>query len=82
MWAGGMLAPQCEGVTADPVITRLGAEAADAWSAITPVTRRGTLVLALERDRRNWPALRAAPRRIITLATAPIWNQTCSPGPA
>lgn len=50
-WAGGMLAPQCEGVTADPVITRLGAEAADAWSVVTPVTRRGTLVLALDRDR-------------------------------
>ena len=33
------------------MITRLGAEAADAWSAITPVTRRGTLVLALDRDR-------------------------------
>ncbi|MGV3694981.1 MAG: FAD-dependent oxidoreductase, partial [Paracoccus marcusii] len=50
-WAGGMLAPRCEGGTADPVITRLGAEAADAWSVVTPVTRRGTLVLALERDR-------------------------------
>jgi glycine oxidase len=50
-WAGGMLAPHCEGVTADPLITRLGAEAADAWARITPVTRRGTLVIALDRDR-------------------------------
>ncbi|WP_410218517.1 FAD-dependent oxidoreductase [Paracoccus sp. (in: a-proteobacteria)] len=50
-WAGGMLAPHCEGVTADPVVARLGAEAADFWSAITPVTRAGTLVLALDRDR-------------------------------
>nr|WP_111298731.1 FAD-dependent oxidoreductase [Paracoccus saliphilus] len=50
-WAGGMLAPQCEGVTAEPVIPRLGAEAAAAWARITPVTRRGTLVLALDRDR-------------------------------
>ncbi|TJZ94203.1 FAD-dependent oxidoreductase [Paracoccus gahaiensis] len=50
-WAGGMLAPWCEGVTTEPVITRLGAAAADAWAAITPVTRLGTLVLALDRDR-------------------------------
>lgn len=50
-WAGGMLAPHCEGVTAEPVIARLGAEAAQAWSAITPVTHRGTLVVALDRDR-------------------------------
>ncbi|QBX34052.1 FAD-dependent oxidoreductase [Paracoccus liaowanqingii] len=50
-WAGGMLAPWCEGVTAEPVITRLGADAANAWAAVTPVTRLGTLVLALDRDR-------------------------------
>ncbi|CAM3291365.1 FAD-dependent oxidoreductase [Paracoccus nototheniae] len=50
-WAGGMLAPLCEGVTAEPVITRLGATAADAWAGVTPVTRHGTLVLALDRDR-------------------------------
>lgn len=50
-WAGGMLAPHCEAVTAEPVIARLGAEAAQAWSAVTPVTHRGTLVVALDRDR-------------------------------
>ncbi|MBU2956571.1 FAD-dependent oxidoreductase [Paracoccus sp. 1_MG-2023] len=50
-WAGGMLAPECEGATAEPVITRLGREAAEAWSRITPVTHRGTLVIALQRDR-------------------------------
>lgn len=50
-WAGGMLAPWCEGVTAEPVITRLGAQAADAWRAVTLVTDRGTLVMALNRDR-------------------------------
>ena len=50
-WAGGMLAPHCEAVTAEPIIARLGAEAAQAWSAVTPVTHRGTLVVALERDR-------------------------------
>lgn len=46
-----MLAPWCEGVTAEPLITRLGAEAAAAWAEVTPVTQRGTLVLALDRDR-------------------------------
>lgn len=50
-WAGGMLAPDCEGATAEPPVVRLGAEAAAAWAAVTPVTRRGTLVLAMPRDR-------------------------------
>ncbi len=50
-WAGGMLAPICEGVTADPLITRLGGQAADDWAQVTTVTRHGTLVLALDRDR-------------------------------
>lgn len=50
-WAGGMLAPWCEGVTAEPVVPSLGAAAAAAWESVTPVARRGTLVLALPRDR-------------------------------
>lgn len=50
-WAGGMLAPLCEAVTADPAIARLGAGAARAWAPITPVAHRGTLVVALDRDR-------------------------------
>ena len=50
-YAGGMLAPWCEGETAGPEVTRLGAGAADWWSRITPVTRRGTLVVAPPRDR-------------------------------
>ncbi|MFC0200116.1 FAD-dependent oxidoreductase [Paracoccus rhizosphaerae] len=50
-WAGGMLAPWCEGVTAEPVVARLGAGAASAWAEITPVTHNGTLVVALDRDR-------------------------------
>ena len=50
-WAGGMLAPICEGVTADPLIARLGAQAADDWAQLTTVTRRGTMVVALDRDR-------------------------------
>lgn len=50
-WAGGMLAPYCEGVTAEPEVVRWGEEAADWWSAIgVPVTRHGTLVVAPPRD--------------------------------
>ncbi|UWQ04946.1 FAD-dependent oxidoreductase [Aliiroseovarius crassostreae] len=50
-FAGGMLAPWCEGETADPEVVRLGAGAIDWWAQVTPVTRRGTLVLAPPRDR-------------------------------
>ncbi|WP_095590640.1 FAD-dependent oxidoreductase [Actibacterium ureilyticum] len=50
-WAGGMLAPWCEGETADPEVVRLGTGAIDWWAGITPVTRRGTLVLTPPRDR-------------------------------
>ncbi|TWI33431.1 FAD-dependent oxidoreductase [Paracoccus sulfuroxidans] len=51
-WAGGMLAPHCESESAEPVVVRLGLDAADWWEANgAPVTRRGTLVLAMSRDR-------------------------------
>ncbi|MBI6629597.1 FAD-dependent oxidoreductase [Pontibaca salina] len=50
-WAGGMLAPQCEGAVTEPIIVRHGAEAAHAWGKVTELQRKGTLVLALERDR-------------------------------
>ena len=50
-WAGGMLAPDCEGESADPAVTRLGRTAADWWDRqVGGVARRGTLVVALERD--------------------------------
>lgn len=49
--AGGMLAPWCEGETAEPEVVRLGASAANWWGEITPVTRHGTLVVAPPRDR-------------------------------
>ncbi|RCW83945.1 FAD-dependent oxidoreductase [Paracoccus lutimaris] len=50
--AGGMLAPYCEGESAEPVVLRLGRDAADWWQAQgTEVIRRGTLVLAPSRDR-------------------------------
>jgi glycine oxidase len=51
-WAGGMLAPFCEGESAEEPVVRLGQEAADWWSRQAGgVTRHGTLVLALGRDR-------------------------------
>lgn len=51
-WAGGMLAPFCEGETAEPPVVRLGQEAAPWWErAGASVTRAGTLVVALGRDR-------------------------------
>ncbi len=51
-WAGGMLAPDCEGETAEEPVVRFGREAAAWWERTTgsAVTRRGSLVLALSRD--------------------------------
>src|SRR5688500_17708981 len=51
-WAGGMLAPFCEGESAEEPVVRLGQEAADWWEGHgCGVERRGTLVVALGRDR-------------------------------
>ncbi|MFC7704737.1 FAD-dependent oxidoreductase [Plastorhodobacter daqingensis] len=51
-WAGGMLAPFCEGESAEEPVVRLGQQAADWWARHTGlVQRQGTLVLAPERDR-------------------------------
>ncbi|GGB23500.1 FAD-dependent oxidoreductase [Allosediminivita pacifica] len=53
-WAGGMLAPVCEGETAEEPVVRLGRQAADWWDRQgVPVARRGTIVMALGRDRRE-----------------------------
>lgn len=50
-WAGGMLAPHCEGETAEPAVVRLGLDAAAWWQAHgAHVTRTGTLVVATHRD--------------------------------
>ncbi len=50
-WAGGMLAPHCEGESAEEPVVRLGRESADWWEEKTGVVKRnGTLVLALSRD--------------------------------
>lgn len=50
-WAGGMLAPDCEGESAEEPVVRLGREAADWWQAQgVRVHRRGTLVVSPQRD--------------------------------
>ncbi|MGY6635213.1 MAG: FAD-dependent oxidoreductase [Alkalilacustris sp.] len=50
-WAGGMLAPFCEGAVAEPQVVRHGRQAAGAWAEVTAVQHRGSLVVALARDR-------------------------------
>lgn len=53
-WAGGMLAPMCEGESAEEPVVRLGREAAGWWQRHAGiVSTQGTLVLALARDRRE-----------------------------
>lgn len=49
-FAGGMLAPWCEGESGAQDLITLGSRAADWWSQITSVTRLGTLVVAPARD--------------------------------
>ncbi len=51
-WAGGMLAPFCEGESAEEPVVRLGQEAADWWQAHTHAVHRcGSLVISPARDR-------------------------------
>ncbi|MEZ3498314.1 FAD-dependent oxidoreductase [Pantoea sp. KPR_PJ] len=50
-WAGGMLAPFCEGESAPERVTALGQHAAGWWSQrVEGVAQQGTLVLASPRD--------------------------------
>ncbi|MEP3329595.1 FAD-dependent oxidoreductase [Sedimentitalea sp.] len=51
-WAGGMLAPFCEGESAEEPVVRLGSEAADWWAAKTGAVHRcGSLVVSPTRDK-------------------------------
>lgn len=50
-WAGGMLAPFCEGAVAEPAVVTHGMSAAQSWGDVTDVAYRGTLVVAPTRDR-------------------------------
>jgi len=53
-WAGGMLAPFCEGEVAEEPVVRLGQEAANWWQRHNvEIKQNGSLVLALSRDGRE-----------------------------
>ncbi|PCJ30145.1 MAG: glycine oxidase ThiO [Gammaproteobacteria bacterium] len=53
-WAGGMLAPYCEGESAEEIVVRLGNESAPWWQANLKNSKhihaKGTLVVSLARD--------------------------------
>ena len=71
-WAGGMLAPDCEGFSAEEPVVRLGREAADWWEGQgAEVTRKGSIVVALGRDKRELDlfARRTASHRPLTRQT-------------
>ena len=54
-WAGGMLAPDCERETAEPVVTRLGRQSIALWRKHMPDTPlNGSLVVAHPRDRADF----------------------------
>ncbi len=51
-YAGGMIAPWCEGESAEPLIVEFGQEALTYWTKIVPVAQReGSLVIAPARDK-------------------------------
>lgn len=51
-WAGGMLAPWCEGASAEEAVERLGVLSIDWWENHTEcVVNKGTLVVTAGRDR-------------------------------
>jgi glycine oxidase len=54
-WAGGMLAPECEGETAEPIVTRLGRRSLELWRSYLPdLAANGSLVIAHPRDRADY----------------------------
>lgn len=67
-WAGGMLAPYCEGALSEPPVIAHGKAAASAWAEVTEVTHRGSLVMTLKRDRAELSrfAQRTTNHRLIT----------------
>lgn len=57
-FAGGMLAPWCEGEDSEPVITRLGARSLDLWRQEVPdASINGSLIVAHPRDRADFDRL-------------------------
>ena len=81
-WAGGMLAPFCEGAVAEPAVVAHGRAAAAAWAEVTEVAHRGSLVVALARDRAELDrfARRTDGHRLVTDDLAAL--EPDLPGPA
>ncbi|WP_147125957.1 FAD-dependent oxidoreductase [Shimia ponticola] len=71
-WAGGMLAPECEGAITEEPVVRHGRTAAAFWSQITNVTHNGTLVVAPERDRADLTRFAQRTENHATLDSASI----------
>ncbi len=66
-WAGGMLAPFCEGESTEEIVVRLGQESIDWWDTHAGgVSRNGSLVLAMGRDQSE---LKRFARRTTDFAT-------------
>ena len=65
-WAGGMLAPWCEGESTENIVVKLGKESIPWWSKnVDGVIKKGSLVIAL-----SIPAVALA---------APVSLKTCAP---
>jgi glycine oxidase len=72
-WAGGMLAPDCEGVSAEPEIVRQGRKAAAWWKTQGgTVHHEGTIVVALGRDQSDLTTFARRAQNGQTLSRAQI----------
>lgn len=65
-WAGGMLAPECEGALAEPQVVAHGRNAAPLWAEVTDVHAHGTLVVAPARDKADLDRFAARTKGHIT----------------
>ena len=72
-WAGGMLAPDCEGVSAEPEIVCQGRKAAAWWESHgATVHYKGTIVVALGRDQSDLTTFARRAPTAVTLSKAQI----------
>ena len=72
-WAGGMLAPFCEGESAEEPVVRLGQEAAGWWDDKTgAVTQNGSLVVSAARDQSDLKRFGRRTSRFVDVTAAEI----------
>lgn len=72
-WAGGMLAPFCEGESAEEPVVRLGQEAAPWWQAQTGlVSQNGSLVVSPTRDKSDLARFARRTQNHVELQSAAI----------